>query len=555
MPARHPRTVILLGFLAAAFSPAVAAPGDVKTSFGAPCKYPAGLATDGQNLFVVDWREAKIHEVAPADGRLVRTFDAPTLMPAGLAFGDGRLFVSDDHAGRVFAVKPGDRLVLSSFEAPGQTITGLAWSDGVLFLLERRAGKIYKVQPDDGTILAYFAAPNPTCTGLACDGRHLWVSDRVKNELYMVDPATGTVLNIIAAPGPYAAGLAWLDGHLWNVDFQTRKLYQLVIRDPQQSYRLFDPREARIEYLWGVYNYGPGAVRDLVVNVAIPEALANQELVSEPEYAPTPEAVVTDQWGQCSAVFDFVAVPAGQRQTITYNVKARVSAIRYTIFPDACGTLADIPDEIRTAYTVDDARYGVQSAYIQEAAKRIVGDEENPYWIARKIFNHVIERLEYEMIGGWDVPEVVLKRGSGSCSEYTFSFIALCRAAGLPARYQGAIVVRGDEASVDEAFHRWAQVYLPNYGWIPVDANRGDAKSPADQARGFGELPNHYLITTQSGGGSQHLGWSYNSFATYTTEGYAKIEEGNFGFWEPLNTDGDAPATGGGRPADECRRP
>ena len=168
--------------------------------------------------------------------------------------------------------------------------------------------------------------------------------------------------------------------------------------------------------------------------------------------------------------------------------------------------------------------------------KKIVGDEKNPYWIARKISDFIIGSLEYEMIGGWDVPEVVLKRGSGSCSEYTYSFVALCRAAGLPARYQGSIVVRGDDASVDEAFHRWAQIYLPNYGWVPVDANRGDAKSPADQARGIGELSNRFLITTQGGGDSEYLGWGYNGFASYKTTGYCKIEQEHFGFWEPPET-------------------
>ncbi len=127
-----------------------------------------------------------------------------------------------------------------------------------------------------------------------------------------------------------------------------------------------------------------------------------------------------------------------------------------------------------------------------------------------------------------------IKRGTGSCSEYTFAFIALCRAAGLPARYQGSVVVRGDDASIDDAFHRWAEIYLPNYGWIPVDASRGDAKSPADQARGIGELANRFLITTRGGGGSEYLAWTYNSFAQYQATGYCKIEEENPGFWEPL---------------------
>jgi len=524
-------------FAAAVFTfvatPMLAAPGDVKASFDAPCKYPAGLASDGTHLFVLDWREGKVHRVSAADGRLDKTWDAPTLKPHGLTYGGGKLYISDDHSGGVYVLNLATGVVENTFEAPGSHATGLAYADGTLFLLERRSGQIYKVLPEDGTILGYFAAPNSSCSCLAYDGTYLWVSDRIKDELYMVDADSGIVLGILDAPGPYPAGLVWLDGYLWNVDFQTRKLYQLVVRD-KQKYRLKDAREARVEYLWSLYNYGPGDVRDLAVNLAVPEQMPSQELLSDIGYSISPVRLAADRWGQRCALFEVASVHAGTRQPITYSVKAKVSAIRHLIIPEDTGTLNDIPEDIRKAYTVDGSRYRLNSPYIRETVKKIVGDEQNPYWIGRKIYNFVIDRLEYEMVGGWDVPEVVLKRGTGSCSEYTFAFIALCRAAGLPARYRGSIVVRGDDASVDEAFHRWAEVYLPNYGWVPVDANRGDKKAPADQARGIGDLSNHFLITTQSGGDSEYLGWSYNSFATYKATGYCKVEEGNFGFWEPL---------------------
>ena len=64
------------------------------------------------------------------------------------------------------------------------------------------------------------------------------------------------------------------------------------------------------------------------------------------------------------------------------------------------------------------------------------------------------------------------------------------------------------------------RIYLPNYGWVPVDASRGDSESPVGQAKGIGELANRFLITTHSGGGSQYLGWGYNSEAHYKTSGY-----------------------------------
>ncbi|MEJ2720087.1 MAG: transglutaminase domain-containing protein, partial [bacterium] len=459
---------------------------------------------------------------------------APTLKPKGLTYGDGLLYVSDDHTGAVYAWNFDTGVVDHTFMAPGSAAAGLAWNNDLLFILEKRSRLIYTVLPEDGTILANIPVPDRSCECMAHDGKYLWVANRIADEIYMVDPKTGKVIGIIDAPGPYAAGVAWSDGYLWNADFQERKLYQLVI-NADQPYNLFDTRIARVEYYWALNNYGPGEVTDVVLNIAVPEKLPNQELLSKLDYSTPPTKLATDQWGQPCAVFDLGDVDAGSKTEFTYAVDAKVSAIRYLIIPEKTGTLKDIPREIRQTYLSDASRYRISTPYIQETVKKVVGDEKNPYWIARKIFDFIIDELHYEMIGGWDVPEVVLKRGSGSCSEYTFSFVAMCRAAGLPARYEGSIVVRGDDASVDEAFHRWAQVYLPNYGWVPVDANRGDSESPVGQAKGIGELANRFLITTHSGGGSDYLAWGYNSFVKYQMDGYCKVEEDNLGFWEPLS--------------------
>ena len=530
-PCRSLTVAVLIGWLLFLWcKPAAAAPGDVQESFAAPCKYPAGLAWDGVHFFVADWRTATIHQVDPGEGKVVRTFDAPTLKPHGLTFVQGKLLVCDDHTGGVYALNLDTGIVENTFQAPSKRARGLAYADGTLFILA--GGRIYSVLPEDGTILNYFAAPDGASHCLAHDGRYLWVANRIKNEFYMVDPSSGKVLNILDAPGPYPAGIVFIDGHLWNVDFQTRKLYKLAIRG-KTMHRLSDTRQARVEYLWALNNYGPGDIIDLAVSLAVPMTLPNQKLLTAIEFSTPPSKTVHDRWGQECALFEIDRLQAGAKATLSYAVEAEVSAIRYLIIPESVGTLDDIPAEIRRKYTADGSRYRITSSYIQNTVGRIVGDEKNPYWIARRIYDFIIDSLEYEMVGGWDVPEVVLKRGTGSCSEYTYTFVALCRAAGLPARYQGSVVVRGDDASIDESFHRWAQVYLPGYGWVPVDANKGDAKSPADRARGFGCLSNRFLITTQGGGDSEYLRWGYNSFARYKTTGRCKVEEDNFGFWEP----------------------
>jgi len=102
-----PRNLLTLVFTLLAcsnFAARAAAPGDVQTTLAAPCRYPVGLATDGQHLFVLDWREARIHQVTTADGKPVKSFAAPTLRPAALAWGDGKLYVGDDHTGWVYAL-------------------------------------------------------------------------------------------------------------------------------------------------------------------------------------------------------------------------------------------------------------------------------------------------------------------------------------------------------------------------------------------------------------------------------------------------------------------
>lgn len=535
---------------------ALARPGDVVQSFAAPTPWPAGLASDGTHLYVADWRNAKIHEFAPPYEKTVRTFAAPTLRPHGLAFADGRLYVADNRSGEILVLDPQTGVVENRFEAPGNRPAGLALHDGVLYIAEGRRERIYKVIPEDGTILGYFAAPTGRCTCLTHDGTYLWTVDRLEDELYMIDVERETVVAIVDTPGPHPAGIVWHGDALWNVDFETRQVYRLVVDDPPY-YTLSDTRTARVEFVSSLFNYGPADVVDMQLALALPPALPQQELQSELEWSESPTEIAVDRWGQSCALFDIARVPAGTRREIAYAVDARISAIRYFIRPERAGTLADIPADVHSQYTVDGARYRIESEYIRKTAEKIVGDETNCYWIARKVFDYVIGRLKYEMVGGWDVPEVVLKRRSGSCSEYTFAFIALCRAAGLPARYQGSVVVRGDDASIDEAHHRWAQVYLPNYGWVPVDANAGDKHEPADQCRGFGELPNRFLITTQGGGDSEYLGWSYNSERHYKTTGHAHIVSDSLGFWAPradeLTTQkAHRQGSGGSRPPERC---
>jgi transglutaminase-like putative cysteine protease len=199
------------------------------------------------------------------------------------------------------------------------------------------------------------------------------------------------------------------------------------------------------------------------------------------------------------------------------------------------GTLDDIPGDIKALYLADGAKYDLKNEVIARTAREVVGGEKNVLLAVQKIYDYVLDHIEYELVGGWNTAAAVLERGTGSCSEYSFCFIALCRAAGIPARYAGSLVIRGDDASFDDVFHRWSEVYLPGYGWVPFDPSRGDKALPADRLKGMGWLANSLFITTRGGGDSEYLGWTYNAEMKWTTSGKCTVKTEQIAEWEKLN--------------------
>jgi len=501
-------------------------PGLVLARYALPTETPGDLAWDGEALWLADWKAGELIRIDPASGRTLGRMPAPCYRPRGLAWGAGRLFVADDYEGRIYVFDPATELTNTVYPSPTGTGFGLAHDGESLWLAEPGEDTLQRLIDRDGTVLTYFDAPQRNPSGAAFDGRYLWIAQRLHDRIYMVDPGTGKALTSFASPGPYPCGLAADgDGRLWIADFETGFLYLTAPREAP-VYQTDDWRETTLEMTYRIENHGPGTLRDVSVRFAVPrDSLENQRLASPLEYSPRDPLLYQDDWGQGIAEFTTERLDEGERFEVGYTAHGWLGSLNYIIIPEKTGLITDIPDEIRDAYTVDGERYQRDLHLVQETSARIVGAEENPYWIARKIYDWVIDALEYERVGGWDVPETLIKRGTGSCSEYTFLYIGLCRAAGLPARYEAGTAVRGDDASVDDVYHRWAEVYLPGYGWVPVDPSGGDQPTPGGRADYFGRLSNRLFVTTHNGGGGAALGWTYNVQASYMLQGRCQVTE------------------------------
>ncbi|UCF78345.1 MAG: transglutaminase [Candidatus Eiseniibacteriota bacterium] len=508
--------------------------GEVSEELAAPCSYATGLTWDGEFLWVCDWKEGRAFKVDPASGETVSFEELPCLRPQDIAFADGHLFICSGYEPFIYKLDLSSGTVVETFPTPESAPSALAWDGTHLWLADSGTDLLYKLNPVDGTTLEYFKAPAGQTEGLAWDGRYLWAADRTRDELYMLDSRDGTVLMVMKSPGPYPTGLVFDGKWLWNVDFQDDVLYRLSYDDGENVY-VTEANNRQVTLVHQLTNMGPGTVTEASVFLALPEdSFPGQCLLESIVFEPEPARFDTDQWGQRVAVYEFKDLAPGDSREVSYTARARIGERRFCIFPHKVGRLEDIPSSVMKRYVADGSRYRISQPLIAETAKQVVGDEKNPYWMARKICQWVQDHVEYERVGGWDIAETLIKRGTGSCSEYSFLYIALCRAAGLPARFEGSVVVRGDDACIDDVFHRWCEVYLPGYGWIPVDPSGGDRPLPADQAKSFGMLGNRFFITTHGGGDSEYMGWNYNYNSRLAYKGKVEVVADAFALWEPL---------------------
>jgi transglutaminase-like putative cysteine protease len=114
---------------------------------------------------------------------------------------------------------------------------------------------------------------------------------------------------------------------------------------------------------------------------------------------------------------------------------------------------------------------GALDAWLQEFRARLNGGHLLRA-LAREISNGLSYAVRYDE--GTQHPLDTLQMGTGSCRDYAWLFIELARRLGFAARFvTGYIHDRSLEAggitSVVGLTHAWAEVFIPNDGWVEFD--------------------------------------------------------------------------------------
>ncbi len=130
-------------------------------------------------------------------------------------------------------------------------------------------------------------------------------------------------------------------------------------------------------------------------------------------------------------------------------------------------------DEVFFRKYMQGSRLAPLDEKVRLLAENITGGEEDILIKARLIYNWVTANMRRDpAVKGCGCGNVclLLDRRSGKCADIHSVFVALLKAAGIPAREVfGLRLSKGGKADITTWQHCWAEFYVPGYGWYVAD--------------------------------------------------------------------------------------
>ena len=273
-----------------------------------------------------------------------------------------------------------------------------------------------------------------------------------------------------------------------------------------------NPRVYNVEYSFEM-SPDPNKIdraKDLKVWIPIPREWDSQKAVKIISVEPEPHAqYVEPDYGNPMLFWDF----GKESEQSTYKVDIKFRLESYDVSVNVDSERVGSYDKTTKEYDIyTRSTHTIHiTPKIRELAQEAVGHETNPYLQAERIVKFVrikmrFNRLESERGRGIDCllayPVTDKKTRQeyyeGACNQYAALMVALCRAVGIPARcvfgyigwnpwiepndikakYPFETRLSPDGLAATQLYselntHTWSEFFIPNYGWIPVDPQRG----------------------------------------------------------------------------------
>ena len=124
-------------------------------------------------------------------------------------------------------------------------------------------------------------------------------------------------------------------------------------------------------------------------------------------------------------------------------------------------------------------------------AQKVVQEKMSEMQKAKTIYEYIVGTVEYDKSGtGWGRGDALYACDvrKGNCTDFHSLFIGMARASGIPTRFvMGFPLPEARTEGELPGYHCWAEFYVEEFGWVPVDASEAQ-KHPEKKEFFFGGL-------------------------------------------------------------------
>lgn len=196
------------------------------------------------------------------------------------------------------------------------------------------------------------------------------------------------------------------------------------------------------------------------------------------------ESVKIDEDGNKIALLDLPSIEEKQstEYTVFYHVVSRPRNLP-SIDKNAALNLTDIPGNLTATYLGNSELWMTDNTTLRELAETLKGNETNVLMIVENFVDWIWDNIDYTSHETPLYPNETLTSQEGDCDDQAILLISLSRIVGIPAYLQiGNIYMpqvdnetstgwSGHVETIQNriGWHGWAMVYVPPWGWLPVD--------------------------------------------------------------------------------------
>lgn len=471
-----------------------------------------GIAFKNNVLYAIDSRNGYLLKINPhnSNSKIINNSDWQDYIGAkGLYITDTEIwFLARESVccspiewrdGELVIVAPAKQAFLLSYLG-----NGIAVWENTVYITCYKSGKIL-VYSKDGKQITSFYAPGIGSENITLKEDELWICDQIEQTVYCLDRATGAIKYNMITPFESPTALSFYQDQQTGKDilyigYTDQETYirdnpniepnhELLYRDrtfihplyfkydQENKYTLSNGFLMEMTYLEEVSPLDPIELKDLEWRIALPTESDRQKVISvEPVGLPYIEE---NQNGQKVALFKFAQFNSEERFVFGWRAILEVWGIKYQIKPRDCDALPPLSPEYESKYLIDDDNLAMNTEVILTAAESARGTETNLLRKMYSIRNYVYDHLSYGIKPHIDTPDLVLKRGVGSCGEYLGLLLALSRLNGIACRTVGRYkcplkVLNFGVPLIPDFNHVWMEFYLPDIGWLPMESNPDD---------------------------------------------------------------------------------